>query len=75
VGLPPNLEVLTFVNEVGEDEELEELLAYTLENRGLFARKLKELVVVGGEGNGKDYVSEKVVEACGSDVRIRVRPR
>ncbi|KAH8648306.1 hypothetical protein BGZ60DRAFT_390485 [Tricladium varicosporioides] len=60
VGLPPKLEILKFLNNVGEDEEIEELLCYMIENKSIMARSLKEMVIVEGE-NG---VNPKVVEAC-----------
>ena len=59
VALPQNLEVLEFLNEVGKDEEVAELLCYTIENKDIFARKWKELIVVEGKG-----VPERIREVC-----------
>ncbi|KAF4618349.1 hypothetical protein G7Y89_g14955 [Cudoniella acicularis] len=60
VGLPPNLEILKFLNNVGEDEEIEELLCYMIENKQIMARSLREMVIVEGEKG----VNPKVLEAC-----------
>jgi hypothetical protein len=54
VGLPPLLETLEFLNPVGEDEEIMELLCYMVENKEILARKWEKLIVVEG----------KVIEAC-----------
>ncbi|KAI6712472.1 hypothetical protein PZA11_007009 [Diplocarpon coronariae] len=59
VALPPNLEVLDFLDGVGRDEEVLELLCYTIEKRDLFARRWKELGICGGR-----EVPERVREAC-----------
>lgn len=59
VALPPNLETLEFLSEVGKDDEVAELLCYVIENRDVFARKWRDLIVVEGEG-----IPEKIVEAC-----------
>lgn len=63
VGLPPNLEVLKFFNPVGEDEELSDLLCYTIENKAILASKLREMIVVEGEGREREF-PPKLVEAC-----------
>jgi hypothetical protein len=60
VGLPPNLEMLKFLNAVGEDEELLDLLCYTIECKDLLARKLHQIVVVEGERG----LPPKLVKAC-----------
>ncbi|KAH8601907.1 hypothetical protein B0O99DRAFT_202902 [Bisporella sp. PMI_857] len=49
VAFPPNLETLTFLNDVGVDEDLTELLCYTIEKKDIFARNLKQLVVPEGK--------------------------
>jgi hypothetical protein len=69
--LPPNLEVLEFFNALGEDDEVMELLCYTLENSGITARKLRELVVVEGERG----LPSKFLEACeaAEDLMLQVR--
>ncbi len=60
VGLPPNLEYLEFFNEVGKDEEVAELLSYTIENKDIFARKWNKMVVAGGEVG----IPSNILEAC-----------
>jgi hypothetical protein len=60
VGLPPLLETLEFLNPVGEDEEIMELLCYTVENKDILARKWEKLIVV----EGKEGIPKKVIEAC-----------
>jgi hypothetical protein len=60
VGLPPLLETLEFLNPVGEDEEIMELLCYTVENKEILARKWEKLIVV----EGKEGIPKKVIEAC-----------
>ncbi|KAH9990076.1 hypothetical protein F4779DRAFT_610199 [Xylariaceae sp. FL0662B] len=63
VGLPPELEVLEFFNGLGMDEEVTDLLVYTIENRQVVARNLKTIIAVEQE----DWdVPEEVVEACRS---------
>jgi hypothetical protein len=60
VAFPPNLETLTFLNDVGVDEDLTELLCYTIEKKDIFARNLKQLVVP----EGKKPLPKRLVEAC-----------
>ena len=60
VAFPPNLETLTFLNEVGDDEALTELLCYTLEKKDIFARNLRRLVVP----EGTKPLPQKLVEVC-----------
>ncbi|KAF6830831.1 f-box domain-containing protein [Colletotrichum musicola] len=60
VGLPPNLEVLEFFNELGTDEEVTELLEYTLQIARVTHSELKTMVVVPGD-NG---VPKQIVAAC-----------
>jgi len=60
VGLPPNLEVLNFLGPVGEDEDIQELLCYIIENKEVMARKWERMIVK----EGKNGIPEKVVEAC-----------
>lgn len=62
VGFPPNLEELQFLNRVGTDDEIAELLAYTIENKEVVARSLKRMVV-GNQENDLPWVVE---EACAS---------
>ena len=60
VGLPPELEVLEFFNELGKDEEVTDLLLAMLENKGIVARKLQKMIVV--EGNNK--ILSEVKRVC-----------
>ena len=61
MGLPPNLEILRFPGGVcGEDEELMDLLEYVVGNRGVLARKWRDLVVEGGE----EGLPERISEVC-----------
>ncbi|KAF9875272.1 F-box domain-containing protein [Colletotrichum karsti] len=60
VGLPPNLEVLEFFNELGTDDEVTELLEYTLQVANVTHSKLKTVVVVPGD-NG---VPKEIIAAC-----------
>jgi hypothetical protein len=60
VGLPSNLEVLEFLNQVGADEEIMDLLHYTIENKAILARKWSHLVVAGGE----EHLPSRIMEAC-----------
>ena len=49
VGLPPNLEILTFPGRISEDEEILDLLEYMIENKEVLARKWRILEVEGDE--------------------------
>ncbi|KAI1339656.1 F-box domain-containing protein [Xylariaceae sp. FL0016] len=49
VGLPPKLETLEFFNELGTDDEVTDLLEYTLKISDVLARSLKQPVVVEDE--------------------------
>jgi Ran GTPase-activating protein (RanGAP) involved in mRNA processing and transport len=60
VGLPPELELLEFFNELGKDEEVTDLLLAMLQNKSVVARNLKRMVVV--EGN--DKVLREVKATC-----------
>ncbi|KAL0932445.1 F-box domain-containing protein [Colletotrichum truncatum] len=60
VGLPPNLEELEFFNELGTDEEVTELLEYTLQVASVTHSKLKRVVAVQGD-NG---VPKETIAAC-----------
>lgn len=60
VGLPPELEVLEFFNELGRDEEVTDLLLAMLQNKRVVARNLKRMIVV--EGN--DKVLREVKSIC-----------
>jgi hypothetical protein len=69
VGLPPNLESLTFLDEVGGDEMLLDLLCYTIEQKDIVARKLRYLAVVEGE----DGLPPRLVEACEAATDLDLR--
>ena len=60
VGMPSNLEVLEFLNQVGGNEEIMDLLHYTIENKAILARKWTHLVVPDGE----EHLPSRIVEAC-----------
>lgn len=60
VGLPPNIEVLEFFNELGKDEEVTDLLLSMLQNKSIVARSLEKLIVV--EGN--ESILKDVRKAC-----------
>ncbi|TVY38789.1 hypothetical protein LOCC1_G007760 [Lachnellula occidentalis] len=60
VGFPPRLEMLTFLNRVGQDEEIAELLAYTIENKMIVARSLQYMLVANEEHD----LPEVIKEAC-----------
>lgn len=63
VGLPPDLETLEFFNELGKDDEVTELLEYTLRNKNAIASKLKTMIVIEGDEGG---VPKEIIEACKS---------
>lgn len=63
VGFPPFLEKLKFFDRVDENEELLELLCYTLEQKEIVARKMTEMTIAKG-GEGEDGISPKLLEAC-----------
>ncbi|KAH8799757.1 F-box domain-containing protein [Xylogone sp. PMI_703] len=60
VGIPPNLEILEFLDPVTDDEEIIDLMCYTFQSKDITARKLKKLIVPGG-GDG---LPKEVREAC-----------
>ncbi|KAF2132483.1 hypothetical protein P153DRAFT_363807 [Dothidotthia symphoricarpi CBS 119687] len=60
VGLPPELEVLEFFNELGNDVEVTDLLLNMIENRNVVARTLKTMIVV--EGN--ESIVKNIKNAC-----------
>jgi hypothetical protein len=63
VGLPPALETLEFFNELGTDDEVTELLEYTLRNKDIIASKLETMIVIEGDEGG---VPKEIIEACKS---------
>ncbi len=68
VGLPLTLEVMDFLGTVGDDEDILDLLCYTIENKEIMARNWVEMGIVGGE----ETLPSNVVEACkSSGLRIR----
>lgn len=62
IGLPPFLERLKFLNRVDEDEGLLDLLCYTMEQKDIVARRLKEMLVAEGEDEGG--ISPKLMDVC-----------
>lgn len=68
VGLPPELETLEFFNDLGTDEEVTDLLVNTIENVGLMARNLKELIV---RVDDRD-IPKEVLEACKSQSQFHL---
>ncbi|KAH7346067.1 hypothetical protein BKA66DRAFT_478329 [Pyrenochaeta sp. MPI-SDFR-AT-0127] len=60
VGLPPILEVLEFFNDLGSDEEVNDLLLATIEQKNIIARTWKTMVVVDGD----EGVSKEIKDAC-----------
>ncbi|KAF7550022.1 hypothetical protein G7Z17_g5994 [Cylindrodendrum hubeiense] len=68
VGLPPQLEVLEFFNELGTDEEVTDLLVYMIQGLHISARNLKRLILVAGE----DGVPKDVIEACKAQAQLEL---
>ncbi|WYZ43820.1 hypothetical protein EsH8_VII_000256 [Colletotrichum jinshuiense] len=60
VGLPPELEVLELFNELGTDDEVTDLLLYTIQTKNIVAKTWKTLVVVEGDSG----VPEEIRGAC-----------
>ncbi|KAJ0306361.1 hypothetical protein COL5a_003649 [Colletotrichum fioriniae] len=60
VGLPPEMEVLEFFNEMGSDEEVTDLLLYTIQTKDVVAKAWKTFVVPEGDAG----VSREIKEAC-----------
>ncbi len=68
VGLPLTMEVMDLLGTVGADEDILDLLCYTIENKEIMARNWVEMGVVGGE----EALPANLVEACkSSGLRIR----
>ncbi|KAG9253456.1 F-box domain-containing protein [Emericellopsis atlantica] len=61
VGLPPNLETLEFFNPLGTDDEVTDLLEYTMENIKVNAQHLRHFIVVDDE---EHRVPRQVIAAC-----------
>ncbi|KAH8651449.1 hypothetical protein BX600DRAFT_483813 [Xylariales sp. PMI_506] len=61
VALPPELETLEFFNELGTDEEVTDLMLYTIQTREIIARNWTRMIVVEGDDRG---VPEDIVNAC-----------
>ncbi|KAH7160492.1 F-box domain-containing protein, partial [Dactylonectria estremocensis] len=68
VGLAAELETIEFFNELGTDEEVTDLLVYTIQNIHITARKLKSLIVVPGD----DGVPKELVEACAAQPQLEL---
>ncbi|KAH9879704.1 hypothetical protein IAQ61_001523 [Plenodomus lingam] len=60
VGLPPIMETLEFFNELGTDEEVNDLFLVLIEQKNIVARTWKKMITVEGD-NG---VSKEMKEAC-----------
>lgn len=60
VGLPPIMETLEFFNELGTDEEVNDLFLALIEQKNIVARTWKKMIAVEGD-NG---VSRDMKEAC-----------
>jgi hypothetical protein len=61
VGLPPELELLEFFNELGSDEEVLELFINFIHSKSTVARKWETLIVVGDDDG---EVPKEIREAC-----------
>ena len=61
VGLPPELETLEFLNELGTDDEVTELLTYMIESRAIVASNLKTMIIPDGD---EHPVPTEVINAC-----------
>ncbi|KAF1850073.1 uncharacterized protein K460DRAFT_360930 [Cucurbitaria berberidis CBS 394.84] len=62
VGLPPIMEVLEFFNDLGTDDEVNDLLLTVIEQKNIIARTWQTMVVVEGD----DGVSREIKDACKS---------
>ncbi|KAJ4287611.1 hypothetical protein N0V90_012314 [Kalmusia sp. IMI 367209] len=60
VGLPPELEMLEFFNELGTDAEVNDLLLSLIESKNIVARRWKTMVVVEGDPS----ILKEVKAAC-----------
>jgi hypothetical protein len=60
VGLPPKMEALTFYHPFGRDEEVNELLCYSIENKDIMARQWRQMIVIEDDTG----IPPKIVEAC-----------
>ena len=61
VGVPPELETLEFLNDLGTDDEVTELLTYMIQSRAIVASNLKTMIVVESE---EHPVPSEIVDAC-----------
>lgn len=64
VGLPPELEILEFFNELGKDDEVTDLLLNLLQNKNIVATSLKTIVVVESDGNLLKDLKDVCKEQC-----------
>ncbi|KAH9909264.1 F-box domain-containing protein [Xylariomycetidae sp. FL2044] len=62
VGLPLEMETLEFFNELGTDEEVTELLTYTIQNKSIIAEAWKTMIIVEGDHR----VPQEIIDACKS---------
>lgn len=69
VGLPPQLEVLEFFNPLGTDEEVTDLLQFTIENVKINAHNLHHIIVVDDE---LYRLPRQIKEACKTQPQIQL---
>ncbi|KAL3417203.1 hypothetical protein PVAG01_11203 [Phlyctema vagabunda] len=60
VGLPSTLEVLEFVNPLGQDDVVTELLGNTIEQKDILARKWRKMIALGK----LEELPARILEAC-----------
>lgn len=61
LGLPPELEVLEFFNEMGTDDEVTDLFVNYIQNKQSVARRWEKMIVVGDDDGN---VCEEIKNAC-----------
>lgn len=70
VGIPSELETFEFFDELGTDEEVTDLLEYTIQNRAVVAAKLGRIIAPAGDRGGPP---KAIVEACkAQNVRLDI---
>jgi hypothetical protein len=70
VGFPPFMERLKFLNRIDEDDELLELLCYTMEQKDIVARRLTEMIIA--KGDGENGIHPKLLEACKDSKDLKI---
>jgi hypothetical protein len=63
VGIPPELKTLEFLNELGTDDQVTDLLEYTILNRKIVAGNLENIIIPDGDSLP---VPPAIIEACKS---------